>query len=90
MQGGARRFPLLTVTSRAFFPGGKQVWVWDGEAVWTRQPHLGSRRPTLSRACSVPVVAQMCPGAQPHLPRAGPPRAHSWEATDREVFLERF
>lgn len=47
-------------------------------------------RLTLSRACSVPAVAQMCPGAQPHLTRARPPQAHSWEATDEEVFFQRF
>ena len=33
MQGRAPRFRFLLVTSGVFFPGGKRVWVWDGEAM---------------------------------------------------------
>ena len=63
-------------------PGGQAgVGLGWGSDVGKAAP-FGSRRLTLPRACSVPAIAQMCPGAQPHLTRAGPPRAHSWEAAD--------
>ena len=95
MQGRAQQFPFLLVTSRVFFPGwgGRRgqagLGLGWGSGLDIPAP-LRVTPQTLSRACSVPAVAQMCPGAQPHLTRAGPPRAHSWEATDEEVFFQRF
>lgn len=93
MQGRAQQFPFLLVTSRVFFLGGAAGASGSGSGMGKRFRHASPLRvtlPTLSRACSVPAVAQMCPGAQPHLTRAGPPQAHSWEATDEEVFFQRF
>ena len=96
MQGRARQFPFLLVTSRVFFLGGgggqrgqPGLGLGWGSGLDMPAP-LRVTRLTLSRACSVPAVAQMCPGAQPHLTQARPPQAHSWEATDEEVFFQRF
>lgn len=85
--GQSSAVPFPAGHLRGVLPGGQAgVGLGWGSDVGKAAP-LGSRRLTLPRACGLPAIAQMCPGAQPLLTRAGPPQAHSWEVTDKEVFF---
>lgn len=85
--GQSSAVPVPAAHLRGVLPGGQAgVGLGWGSEVGKAAP-LGSGRLALPRACRVPAIAQMCPGAQPLLTRAGPPQAHGWEATDKEVFF---